>query len=264
MRLMHSYLLTIPVVALLMCFNLSGCSSDQSSMVDSLLKKFMPPSPAEVAQNAFNVDDPDLRRRSILLLANATWGGDEPYMKMYRLMINDPDPMVRSACLVAFSIHGTSNDVSCVLPYVEDESKAVRWEAVKTLQRLHHDDVVPVLTRALVNDPDSDVRMAAANALGQYRKPIVFETLIGALRDRDYGVVLEAEKSLITLTGQNLGTEGKPWLTWAKKTDDVFSYARIYYYPEYERPKRLMDRVQFWKKAVSSVPQEPRDTSSQG
>jgi hypothetical protein len=236
-----------------------GCSgTGAQSELPGFLQELLPPSPSKVARDAFNVYDPDTRRRAVNLLSTADWGDEAPYLRTYRLLIDDPDPTVRAACLSALARHGEVEDVTLILPNLQHDDPLVRWEAAKALQRLHREDAVDPLIRRLVNDESVDVRMAAANALAQYHHRRVFDALIGALNDENYGVVREAQRSLATMTGQELGDRGSAWLSWAETTNNLFADAQPYHYPQFVRPPGVLDKMQFWKGPPTVEPKAPR------
>ncbi len=238
---------------------LAGCSQSPAAATDDWLKQLLPPPPSEVARDAFNVYDADKRRKAINMLANAPWGGEAPYLRTYRLLVNDPDPTVRAASLRALGNHGGIEDVPAITPYLADKTSFVRWEAAMALQRIHHTSAVDPLIKAL-QDEEPDVRQAAANALGQYPQTSVFQALVGALIDDDYAVAEEAAHSLHLLTGQNFGHDGAAWLAWGNNNKDLFAQQQTYYYPQFEKPVTFGDRLQFWKQRKQVVPTEPRAT----
>lgn len=193
--------------------------------------------------------DPDKRRQGIALLSASSFGGKEPYLRMYRLLLSDPDATVRGACAKALGEHGTVADAKRLQPLLEDNNAFVRWETAKALQRIHNPVVVPQLIDRLQNDDDPDVRMACARALGQYPQPRVFGALVGALADPNYGVVASAEWSLETLTGyKGAGDDGAAWLRWRRKhNQDLFAHQRTYTYEPYDAPPGFLRRIEFWK-----------------
>jgi hypothetical protein len=235
-----------------------GCRSSSTSGVPGFLEPLFPPSPSDTARDAFNAQDADKRRNAVNLLSNAPFGGQEPYVRTYRLLIDDPDPTVRAACVAALGRHGSPDDVALILRYLGGDSPVVRWEAARALQRLHNPQAIDPLIKALAGDDSVDVRIAAANALGQYRVRKVFDALIGALNDRDYGVVVEAGQALQTLTGENFRDDGAQWLAWARQTPDVFAGAQPYYYRQYVKPRSLLNKAMFWEKPKTPAPKPPR------
>jgi hypothetical protein len=240
---------------------LTGCrgSGTPSQSVAEMFRNIMPPSPSEVARDAWDIYDADKRRRSIGLLSTADWGGEDTYLEFYRLLVTDTDPTVRAAALSALGRHGTGDDVVRVVPYLRsDKSKLVRWSAARALQRLQHPDAVAPLLSVLREDPEANVRMACANALGQYRQPKVFQGLIGAIKDENFAVVQESRISLNTLTGQDFGEDTGAWLRWSEDQQNLFADAGTYYYPQYERPPGVWDKMQFWKDRQPLLPAEPR------
>ncbi len=238
---------------------LPGCTSSNSGDVFAdMIEPLMPPKPSEVARQAFNVYDPDLRRRSVALLSSSHFGHEEPYVRMYRLLIDDQDPTVRAACAHALGLHGTTQDAPTLTALLKDDTGFVRWEAAKALQKIHHLDAVGPLMQAMANDLDNDVRLAAAAALGQYPTRPVFNALVGALSDHNFGVVQTASASLTLLTGQDLGTDGGPWLDFASaNTSDLFVAQRRYTYTPYQAPPGKFSKIKFWDKPEVVEPQQP-------
>ncbi len=239
---------------------ISGCSGPNSgtNVVVDLINDLMPPSPSQVAREAFNVYDADLRRRSVALLSSSHFGHEEPYLRMYRLLIDDQDPTVRAACAHALGLHGNTEDAAVLISLLNDDTSFVRWEAAKALQKIHHPDAILPLIEVLRNDEDADVRMAAAQALGQYPTRPVFDALVGALTDHNFGVVKAAADSLATLTGQDLGTDGGRWLDFADAAGaDLFRNRRQYTYTPYQSPPGTIDKLKFWDKPEQVTPRPP-------
>lgn len=236
-----------------------GCdSAGGGNPLEGLSESFFPPAPSEVAREAFNVYDPDRRRRAVNTLATAPWGGEAPYLRTYRLLIDDPDPTVRAACLRAIGRHGHPDDVATITPYLSDPTSFVRWEAANALERLHHPDAIDPLVETLREDEDADVRLTAARALGQYAEDRVFETLVGALNDREYSVVRQAARSLRTLTGQELGDRASEWLAWADANGgELFAEQQPFEYAEFIRPPGFFDHIQFWRDYPVAEAQQP-------
>jgi len=209
---------------------LTGCGqSTQSNPLSQVIEPFMSPSPGQTARDAFNLYDADLRRQSITSLSAADFGGEEVYVRMYRLLMDDPDPTVRAACVKALGIHGHTQDAQLIAIQLEDVDPMVRWEAAKSLQHIHHESAVGPLIKILRDDEDVDVKMATAYALGQYAQPRVFHALVGTLNDQSFGVVYEGCRALCTLTGQDLGEDANDWMAWAKAHhDNLFEYQKPY------------------------------------
>jgi HEAT repeat protein len=239
---------------------LSGCSGSNGSgnILADMIEPLVPPKPSQVAREAFNVYDADLRRRSVALLSSSAFGHEEPYVRMYRLLIDDLDPTVRAACAHALGIHGTTQDAPTLIALLNDDTGFVRWEAAKALQKIHHKDAVLPLINTMADDEDADVRMAAAAALGQYPTRPVFNALVGALSDHNFGVVQTAAVSLSILTGQDLGTDGGPWLDFAAEYPaDLFTGRRPYTYMPYQKPPGKLKKIKFWNRPKLVRPQAP-------
>ena len=227
----------------------------------------MPPTPTEAARDLFNVYDADKRRRAVALIAASPFGGEEPYVKTYRIMLGrgsdgstlplDKDATVRATCAKALGMHGTVDDAELIAPLLKDKVAYVRWQAAQALQRIHNPVVINALIQSL-NDEDAYVRMAATRALGQYPNRVVFRALVGALGDSHFGVVDAAEWALAIQTGKDFGTDGAAWGEWADKNPaELFKNQQTYVYEPYQKPPGLLDKIQFWKDAEKVEAKQP-------
>ena len=251
----------------LACALLAGCGqSSGGGPFDDAFAELMPPSPSEVARDLFNPYDADQRRRAINMFAAAPFGGEEAYLRAYRIHIDpssaDPDPTVRAAALRALGTHGSPTDIRYITPWLDAKhERVVRVEAATALQRIQHPSAVEPLVTALRDDEDSQVRVASAGALAQYPNDKVFQTLVGALHDEDYAVVTQSVQSLELITGEKFGEDGRTWLEWAEKTGNRYANAGQYFYPHYEKPPGMMEKMQFWKEETPTVPRRPTTAS---
>lgn len=226
------------LLGLALAGGLGGCETAAQDFGEFM--NFNAPSPTEAATWMFH-RDAEKRRLGITLISNSYFGGEEPYMKVYREAITDADPMVRAACARALGFHGAPEDALPLATALSDSSELVRWESAKALQRIYNEAAVPALNNAVVNDSSVDVRMAAANALGQYRERRVLEALIRALDDPSLGVSHHAQRSLRILTGENFGSDPVAWFDWSRSAAEPFAKARLYTYPVYRRDPTFIE-----------------------
>lgn len=228
----------------------SACQTSGKDPISAALSSFMPPTPGEAARDAGNPFDADARRTGISLLQAAPFGGGKPYLELYRYKVTDEDATVRAAAVRGLGLHGEVKDADLLIPLLEDKSDSVRWESAKALQKIHQPKAVTSLLKHLrpQDETNLDVRMACAVALGQYAEPRVFEALVGALNDTDYGVIKSARNSLHTLTGYDFGSDSTLWLIWQKKQgEDLFKHRQAYTWKPFEKPPSTFDKIQFWK-----------------
>ena len=246
MRDVHRRLM--PVMLLVMPAVIAGCETLGQDLND-LAGSFMPPSPSEAGRWAVDPHDPDRRREGTLLLAGAPFGGTDKYTALYRDYVkNEANPLVKAVAIRALARHGTVADGPLVAEQLTHASVQVRWEAAKALQRIHNITIVPSLLNVVRDeDEQSDVRVDAALALGQYRQDIVVQTLVRALDDRDLAVAVSARRSMETLTGRDFGQDSAAWLNWYNaQTDDPFVGAQEYLYPTYDRRISWYEHLAFW------------------
>ena len=162
---------------------------------------------------------------------------------------------MRAAAVKALGLHGEVKDVTLITIRLADPADMVRWEASKALQKIHNPDAIKPLITAMNKDSDADVRMACADALGQYATPEVYGALVAALDDERYGVALAASKSLSTITGQELGDQASAWIEYREaNSSNLFANQKTYMWQPYTPPRGFMSKLQFWKKAQESKP----------
>ncbi|MCC7146554.1 MAG: HEAT repeat domain-containing protein [Phycisphaeraceae bacterium] len=250
----------------------AGCAGDGGSskaedttLFDDFVAQFKSDTPTQVASEAFNTYDADLRRSAVVKLSDAPFGGEEPYLRMYRYLIDDPDPTVRAVSVMALGRHGTVADAETIATRLADDTPVVRWEAAKALQQIHNPAVAKPLSSVLGGDSDADVRMAAADALGQYAQRSVIDALIRALDDADYGVQQMAWRSLKTVTGQNLGVDPALWLNWTSShAGSLFAAQKEYRYLPYRSPHNYWSKKVLFQRDKPADPQLPRGWQGPG
>lgn len=248
----------LPTACLLALAGGCGVMDSVPRGADSLLQVFEGPTPTEAAELALDKYNPDNRFRGVQLLANADFGGQEPYIPLYVDALKDEDPGVRWIGVRALGRHGDPEHVPMIIERLHDSDTLVRAESARTLQRLHN----PVAIDALLNaidpeaEPEASVRAEAAHALGQYAEPRVVQALIARLDDSSLAVNRNTLVALRTLTGQDFGLDRRAWLDWVDATPDLFAARQPYTYPVFQRDKKLVE----WLPFVSPPPNEAEST----
>ena len=235
----------------------TGSSGARSS--ETIFELVAPPTPAEAAEMASDEFNPDRRQTGMLLLANAPFGGESVYVRLYEVALEDEDTGVQAVGVKALGLHGSPRHVAPIARMLRDaEDPLLRWEAARSLQRLHDPDAaVSALISALTDDEEADVRAASATALGQYAQRRVFDALIAALDDPSLSVNLASRRGLRLLTGKRLGMSPTGWLDWADGTADLFAERREYEYPVFERDRRLVEWIVPWLDPPNETPAPP-------
>jgi HEAT repeat protein len=71
-----------------------------------------------------------------------------------------------------------------------------------------------------MKNKDPNVRFAAVRILGGIGDDDVIQALLSALRDKDFGIVKEAAKSLKRITGADFDTDYDKWKEWFEQNKD--------------------------------------------
>lgn len=226
--------------------------------VSALIQPIVPTTPSQAARDMFNVYDADSRRMGVALISGSPFGGEDPYLRAYRLLEDDPDPVVRGTVAQALGLHGDVSDAPALIHMLKDKSDFVRWQAALALTKIHDTAAAEPLIVVLQQDEDVDARSAAAYALGQYAEVPVFDALVGALNDIDYSVADSASRSLYLLTGTYQGTDGQRWIQWADAhRGDLFADQQLYTYEPWWQPKGFFWWITFWKDYGPPDPEIP-------
>lgn len=243
----------------------AGCDTIGQDL-SAFTEEFMPPTPTEAARLMIDPNDPDNRRRGVLMISNSPFGGGEPYLEIYRDMaIYERDPLAKAAALAALGRHGNPNDAIIIAASLDNENPQVKWASAQALQRIHNAAVVADLLDVLRRDEEqTDTRIAAAVAVGQYAQDRVFQGLVGALDDRELALNLAAVTSLQTLTGEDFGLDGRAWLAWYNNAPEPFAGQREYLYPTYQRDATWLERLAFWSSTTFEQPAPPAGLRPEG
>lgn len=251
--------------AALVTWLMAGCDTISQDF-DLLTRTFIAPTPSEAAEMMVDQHNPDRRREGVTWIANSPFGGADPYLRQYRLMVElEQDPTALSAAIRALARHGQPEDATLIATRLRHDNHHVRWEAARGLQRLHNPDVVGDLLAVLrSNEERSDVRVAAAHALGQYPQDRVFQALISALDARELAINQTAERSLATLTGQELGNDARDWLQWYRSVDrnERFADQQEYRFATYTRDETWFERIAIWQTVQFEQPGPPAGLQS--
>ncbi len=207
-------LLPIRIAALFACLLVTG--GCQSLTFDTAVRLMHDPA------------HPDARRTGIAALVTRWDAGKRPpYPSYYQdIAQHDPDYTVRAMAIRALNVCRDASATHIFIDGLTDDSEQVRLESAKALANLPDPEAVPALSRILSGSrlvltadghqamvaEDKDVRIAAADALRQYRTLDVARTLVGYLNEIDFGVAWQSRQSLITLTGQDLKYNEAAWL----------------------------------------------------
>ncbi|MBX3358094.1 MAG: HEAT repeat domain-containing protein [Phycisphaeraceae bacterium] len=251
---------TLTAVAVAWLLPLGGCDSNVDPNTTSVLQlvKTDTPTPVDAAKWMFDPYDSDKRYRGTVLLANAPFGGESVYVKGYIEHLSDPDASVRAAAAFAVGQHGSPEDVPLLLPLLKQDSRYVRLNTVRALQRLHNPVAVPgLLERLDPSEIDGDVRAAAATALGQYAESRVLQALIAAIDDERLSVNIAANTSLHTLTGQDFRLDRAEWFAWVSTSKDPFAGRTTYIYPTFARENYFWEYLPFWPPPPNEVAASP-------
>lgn len=126
-------------------------------------------------------------------------GPATPVRDLARTVVEDEEATVRARATAALAAAGGAEAIGALRKALEDDAGIVRVHAVHALSRAERDAAVPLLSKVLAGDPDPQVRLAAAIALGSMPTPDARAALEGAAADANPEVRHEARRTLARL-----------------------------------------------------------------
>jgi len=180
--------------------------------------------PAKAVRLMEDEHSADARRRGINDLLRWDFAQRNPYVRRYRQIArNDADPYVRSIAIRALNRSRDPESRPLFVEALSDASELVRLEAAKALVNLPDPAAAEPLIRLVTKaEEDRDVRIAAAEALGYYKRIEVARALTPRLGEHDFSVAWQARRSLHRLTGKDFFYNEAAWLEFISGPDKPF------------------------------------------
>ena len=200
--------------------SLAACSGDSKRedlnvLIPRMFANLQGPSAVQAASEMFDATNPDARRIAIATISDKKWGHQPPYMRAYRTLANDPDPLVRGQAMRALGGSHQADVADVLIRGLGDRVAQVRVDASAAASDVTNPLLVPPLLEHLRNDTDTQVRINCAQALRPYTgRQDVLNGLIHALDDSDAAVVYWAHLRLQQMTGQQIPPDARTWLQW--------------------------------------------------
>ena len=213
------------------------------------------PNYQQASLRARNPYDANARYRGTLMLANAPFASEDPFLALFEQNIKDRDPSVQMAAARGLANHGSPEHATLLIEALENQAEIVRLEAARGLQRLHNPAAISALMRHSreADEQDAAVRAECTHALGQYAQERVLIHLVERLReDPSLTVVSSAMDALRFLTGKELGLIASRWDVWTQSESDPFAGQTPYLYRYFHRDRTLIE----WLPLVGKPPNE--------
>ncbi len=223
----------------------AGCNKSQADIdasINTTLREMMiKRTPQQRAIEALQTENADERRKALRDVLRDKQATAEWAVKVFASVAKtDPDPQVR--CIAIKGLKKSADErvtepLLMILNYKEYPQKVVppppevRWDATEVISYMsdfggipgeHWDWAQRTLVRLVTDERDRNVRIEAAQGLGNFPHRSALDALIRALEDRDFAVRDAAEKSLQRLTGEHHDYDADAWREWLAKTQQPF------------------------------------------
>ena len=194
---------------------------------------------------ALDAESPDVRREAVVRVSKTSHLANDTVVRALGVIArSDDSESVRYAAVRALA---KSDALGAVEPFVEivcvpQEAVPERKPRSGMVRAAALEGLDPFLARGALGveqrrdceaaaidlvgkHPARDVRLAAARFLGRFQSRAAINALVGALDQRDFGVVYQSERSLMHLTGETFDRNAAAWRRWLAKADDPFAGA---------------------------------------
>jgi hypothetical protein len=123
----------------------------------------------------------------------------------------ETDPILRAEIVRVLGVYPTATSLGVLRMAVSDRDAEVRIAACLGWARRKGTEAVAVMSQLLGSDVDGDVRLAAAEALGDIGDRAGVAALGSVLEDKDPAMQYRAVVSLQKVTGQDFGNDVNRW-----------------------------------------------------
>lgn len=194
--------------------------------------------------NALDAQHPDQRRDAVARIAESRYvDSPEAFEVLDTVARTDPVPQIRCIAIRAFTAYDDDRPIRPLLTILQARPGStdalpadadVRWETLNALitltERVQVSDASRTLLRDILielleTDTSRNVKIAATQALADFKDRPVLLPLIRTLRSEDFAIADSAEQSLIALTGVTHHYDPDAWETWVATTDAPFANA---------------------------------------
>lgn len=164
---------------------------------------------------------PAMRSDAIREFAARSNGLDTPEQQelaaqLARQIQVEPDPLVRGAIIETLATFNTPLASQVMVAGLHDTDPIVRRKCCHNLGERGDLAAIEPLARALREDKEMDVRIAATKALGRMQSTEAVKALTAALEDRDPALQFAAVQSVKQISGQIFGGDVRAYLQYAQ------------------------------------------------
>ena len=136
--------------------------------------------------------------------------------QLSEMIRKEKDPLIRAEIVRVVAKCSTATATQVALAAIKDPDSDVRLAACDALGKRGGAAAVAALSDALKLDLESEVRLAAAKALGETHDPAAVPALGVALEDQDPAMQYRAVNSLRAISGKDLGNDVQRWRQYVK------------------------------------------------
>ena len=133
----------------------------------------------------------------------------------------EPDPIVRKTIQETIAEFKTPLADAVILAGLKDDDRDVRLTSCRLLAKRESVNVIGDLSLVAATDDDIDVRMAAVDALGNFKSTDAVKGIAVGLKDRDPAMNFAAMNAMKGASGEDLGNDVQAWRQYASRVTGV-------------------------------------------
>lgn len=216
---------------------LVGCSEANK-------RKWQHRTPEQNFSTALESTNGDLRREAVVRIGESSyWSSADAFHVLEAVARTDPVPQVRCIAIRVLARYTDDRPVKPLLAILTASGPGgealpgdddVRWETSRALVQMlgqgfltgeQQGVACELFIRFLRSDKSRNVRIISTQVLGLIKDKRVLTPLVQSLRNPDYMIADNAERSLVALTGQTFDYDADAWTKWIEQTPDPFANA---------------------------------------
>jgi hypothetical protein len=127
----------------------------------------------------------------------------------------EPDPICRRAIQETIAEFDVPLAGTVLLAGLNDDDRDVRTTCCRLLGKRQEVAAIGPLSRIVGAEANAEVRMAAIDALGNFKSPAAVQGLAAAIKDRDPAMQYAGVEAMRAASGEELGNDVEAWRQYA-------------------------------------------------
>ncbi len=159
----------------------------------------------------------EMNESAAKVLGSPSQDKDKVAIQLSEIVSNDPVLLLRLNAVRLLGDLNCPESINALKQASKDPDPDIRIAAVQSWQKLPARTAIGELQEIIGSDTNTDVRLAATRALGNFTGEQAVQALALALTDSDPALQVRATESLKSVTGENIGADVAAWQNYVQQ-----------------------------------------------